>query len=382
VTYKVASAGGLGKLKPFLSLPRLVYANDPSWVAPLISEVCRTLDTARNPYFSGASLRLFVCFKNEAPAARLAIVISRPHERKFGRRTAFFGYFESINDPEAANVLFRTAEDYCRAEGAAIMEGPFNPNHYSELGLQVDRFGTPPAFFQPYNPSYYADLLEGSGFRVSQRFQTMKNEDIGPYLLRRYGPPRELRDKNGFVVRAFRPADAAAELERIREVNNEAFADNWHFLPLSREEYDFSAKYMSLVTRPELIFIAEHRGAPAAVLHCVLDINPLLRRLKGRVGPLGYLGFRLGRRRVRNLIIFTVAIRPPYRHSSVYYLLLRAFQRAAASYETVETTWMSPDNVPALRSAGSLGMRPDKHFAIYEKTLKKKSEGQDHAYAR
>jgi hypothetical protein len=375
VSYTVALADDLGKLKPFLGLPRLIYANDPNWVAPLTSEVRRTLDTRINPHFSRASLRLFVCLKDGAPAARLAVVISRHHRERFGRKAAFFGYFEAKNDPEAAGRLFAEAGDHCRAEGAATMEGPFNPNHYSELGLQIDRFGTPPAFFQAYNPPYYPALLEGAGFRVTRRLQTMKNGDIGPYLLRRYGPPREAREKNGFTVRSFRPGESAADLERIREVNNEAFADNWHFLPLSREEYVFSARYMSLLTKPELVLIAEHRGAPAAVLHCVLDINPLLRKLRGRVRPLGYLGFLRGRRRLRSLIIFSVAIRPAYRHSSVYYLLLQAFHRVAVRYQSVETTWMSPENVPALRAAESLGMTPDKHFAVYEKFLTDKKEG-------
>ncbi len=212
MTYTVASADNPKKLKAFLILPHLIYANDSNWVAPLTSEVCRTLDTRINPYFSRASLRLFVCFRSGTPAARLAVIISRHHEERFGQKTAFFGYLEALNDPEALGRIFSAAEDYCRAEGATTLEGPFNPNHYSELGLQVDRFGTPPAFFQPYNPPYYAELLERSGFRITRRFQTMKNEDISGYLLRRYGPLAEVRGKNGFVVRSFRPHEAAAEL--------------------------------------------------------------------------------------------------------------------------------------------------------------------------
>ncbi len=374
MTYTVASADSPGRLKPFLRLPRLIYDGDPSWVAPLTSEVYRTLDTKVNPYFSRASLRLFVCFRGGAPTARLAVIISRHHQERFHEKTAFFGYFEAENDPEAVARLFEEAEDHCRAEGAAAIEGPFNPNHYSELGLQVDRFGTPPAFFQPYNPPYYPALLSAAGLRAARRFQTMKNDDIGPYLMRRYGPPKEVRERNGFAVRPFQPRRAAVELERIREINNAAFADNWHFLPLSREEYLFCAKYMDLVTKPELVLIAERNGAPAAVLHCVLDINPLLRKFRGRVGPIGYLRFRRGRRRLRRLIIFSVAIRPEYRHSSVYYLLLQAFQRVAARYQSVETTWMSPDNLPALRAAESLGMEPDRHFDIYKRLLADRKE--------
>lgn len=356
-------------MEDFLRLPYGIYQAEPNWVAPLKSEVRRTLDPDRNPYFNQASLQLFVCYKDGRPVSRLALIIDKFHLQKFGRRRAFFGYFESENDPEAVAALFRRAEEHIRFERMESLEGPFSPNYYSELGVQIDRFGTPPAFFQPFNPPYYRALLEKTGFRVEAAFQTMKNDAIGPYLEKRYGPVRGFQDHDGFIVRPFQPRDLEAELTRIRVVNNDAFEGNWHFLPLSAEEYVFSAKYLSLVTKPELIQIVEHRGRPAAVLHCVLDINPLLKRLKGRVSPAKYLRFMIGRRNVRNLIIFTVAIRKEYQHTIVYDLLLQAFRRLASSYRSVETTWLSPDNLPALRAAESLGMIPDKHFAIYEKTL-------------
>ncbi len=125
---------------------------------------------------------------------------------------------------------------------------------------------------------------------------------------------------------------------------------------------------MRLITKPDLVLIAEHHGAPAAVLHCVLDINPLLRKLRGRVAPLGYLGFRWGRRRVQTSSSFPW---PSARSIAILGFLSPAsgFSQAGRALRSVETTWMSPDNVPALRAAETLGMRPDKHFAIYEKSL-------------
>lgn len=370
MTYQVVSVNHPRDRETFLRLPHMIYAGDPNWVAPVTSEVRRTLDVRRNPYFKNASLQLFLCLAGEEPVSRLALVINKLHQDGCGAPTAFFGFFEAKNDPEAMKALIREAEDFCWRHGVRVLEGPFNPNHYSELGIQADRFGTPPAFFQTFNPSYYGPLLEQEGFHVAASFQTMKNDDIGPYLFERYGPPANIPERDGYVVRSFRPRARALELERIREVNNDAFDGNWHFLPLSREEYLFSAKHLSLVTEPKLIQIVEHHGRPVAVLHCVLDINPLLRRLKGRVGPFKYVRFMSDRRKVRNLIIFTVAIKRAYQHSRVYYYLLQAFRRLAEGYRSVETTWLSPENLPALKAAESLGMVPDKHFAIYAKSLK------------
>src|SRR4030065_2549071 len=124
---------------------------------------------------------------------------------------------------------------------------------------------------------------------------------------------------------------------------------------------------MSPVTRPDLVKIVEHNGEPVAVLHCVLDINPLLQRLRGRVGPIKYLRFVRDRKRVRTLIIYTVGIKRKHQHTRVYQLLLQAFCRMARGFAVLEATWVSPDNIPALRAAESLEMKPDKQFGIFEK---------------
>jgi len=367
--YSAAPVSDRKRLDEFLRLPFAIYRGDPLWVPPVIAEVRRTLDPERNPYFANATLRLFVGYRNGTPVARTAIVINSAHHLAFGVRSAFFGFFESANDEAAVRRLFDEAETYCRARGVELLEGPFNPHHYSELGLQIDGFGTAPAFFQPYNPSYYCDLLEKAGFRLSARFQTMKNDDIGNYLNRRFGALAAGPGRNGYTIRSFSLKDRAGDLERIREVNNDAFAANWHFLPLGPEEYAFSAKHMGLVTRPDLIKIVEHRGRPVGVLHCVLDVNPLLRRWKGVPGPVKLIRFLRGRRAVKTIILFTVGIKKEYRLSAVSHLLLAGFRRMAQTFERAETTWLATDNRPALKAAESLGMRPDKHFGIYAKEL-------------
>jgi hypothetical protein len=357
-------------LDDFLRLPFALYRGDPLWVPPVVAEVRRTLDPERNPYFADAALRLFVAYRDGTPAARLAVVISRAHERAFGVRSAFFGFFESANDEDIARRLFDEAEAYGRANGATILEGPFNPHHYSELGLQIDKFGTAPSFFQPYNPAYYGELLEKAGFRAAARFQTMKNDDLETTLFRRFGALTAATCRREYSVRPFSLKSKARDLEFMREVNNDAFAVNWHFLPLSPEEYAFSAQHMELVTRPDFIQFVEFQGRPVGVLHCVLDVNPLLRAWNGTAGPVKLLRFLHGRRAVKTIILFTVAIKEEHRRSHVSQLLLAEFCRMARGFERAETTWLAPDNLPALRAAECLGMREDKHFAVYAKELR------------
>jgi hypothetical protein len=373
MTCRVVSVSSSRQTKDFLRLPFIVYRGDKNWVAPMASEVRRVLDAKRNPYFAQAKLKLFVCYKDGALASRVAIIINRLHQAKFGVRSAFFGFFESIDDLGAVRSLFDEAQKYCRSQGVEQIEGPFNPNHYSELGLQASHFGTEPTFFQPYNPEYYNRLLEDVDFRVSARFHTRRNGNIHEYILSQYGNPRAVDRIGEYTIRPLSKKDLGEELERFREVNNDAFSSNWHFLPLSKEEYLFSAKYLHLVTRPGLVQIVEHKGEPVGVLHCVLDINPLLREINGRAGPIKYIRFIRNRRKIQRLIIFSVGVKKAYQHSVVYKLILSSFCRICMNYKEVETTWLSEENIPAVKASEHVGLKPDKEFVIYKKDLKDSS---------
>lgn len=369
MTYRATPVSSARQMKDFYRMPFIVYDHDPNWVPPITSEVRRVLNVKRNPYFTKTKLKLFVCYKDNGIASRTAIIINRLHQQKMGVKSAFFGFFESIGDVNAVRCLFDEAESYCKSHGMELLEGPFNPNHYSELGLQMNQFGTSPTFFQPYNPDYYSNLLEEAGFQVSARFHSLKNENIREYIFQRYGTRPILHKSGNYTIRSFSRSDSKAEFERIREVYNDAFSSNWHFLPLSKEEYLFSAKYMSLVTRPDLIKIVEHKGEPVAVFHCVLDINPALKKMKGKVGPVKYMRFLLNRRKTRKLILYSVGIKKSYQHSRVYKLLLTTFYQLCVKYNVLETTWTSEENIPAMKAAEHLGLKPDKQFAIFEKYL-------------
>jgi hypothetical protein len=366
--YSTLQVSGRGILGDFLDLPYTLYRNDTNWVAPIRSEVKRTLDPRRNPYFRHAELALFVTYRNSVPAARIAVVISEPHYMKFGTKTAFFGFFESIPHPDAVKNLFESVEDFCSKRGVSVIEGPFNPNHYSELGLQTDGFNTRPVFFQPYNPEYYLQLLKGVGFTVLTEFHTRKNDAAKDFISDRSKSDTSSYS-GGFTARPLRMNNLAAELEIIREVFNDAFSDNWHFLPLTKEEYVFSAKFLRYVTVPDLITIVEKEGDPAAVLQCVLDVNPLIAGLQGRIGPIKYLKYRKGLKKIRRIVIYAVGIRKKYRHSRTYLLLLQSMYRIVQRYPHVETTWMSEHNTDVVRACEDLGLFPDKHFVILQKRL-------------
>lgn len=356
-------------LNDFFDLPFRLYRDDPNWVPPLLSEVKRVLDARKNPYFRGVDLQKFVCYRDKLPVARSIVVINPKHWLKFGQKVAFFGFFESEQDVIAVKHLFGVLEAYCAEQGAELIEGPFNPNHYSELGLLVKNFD-PPAFFEPYNPPYYADLLKESGFepreklhtRIIRYTKTLAGKDITATLKR--------AQKAGFSIRPFNLLHYHADLEWMREVFNDSFDDNWHFLSVSREEYRFLGQSMFLITNPGLVIFVEHEGRPVGVLQFVLNVNPLLKQLNGRLRIGGLLRFVWDRFFIREIVLFAGGIKKEYRQGLAVELFEAALFNLARRYRVVYGTWMSDTNTAAIKAAERVGFVPYRWFEIFQKPVK------------
>lgn len=352
----------------FLSLPSEIYRDDPNWIAPQNSELRRILNQGRNPYFRNASLKIYVCYSDEKPVSRCIMVINRLHWAKWNKKSAFFGFFESINDSNAVRFMFDKIGSECRASGAEFLEGPFNPNHYSELGILTDNFNSSPLFFDTYNPSYYLSLLREAGFTESNRFHTRINKNISSTLSCKYKNSVNHDFKGDITVRKFNVLRFKRDLAILRDINNDAFENNKFFLPLSLKEYMFSAKYLFLVTSPSLILIAEYKGEPVGAVQLVVNFNSLLKGYKGSIMPWDLPSILLKRRNIKELIIYSAGIKKAFRNKRVFSMLLKSAIKIFRNYSSISTTWISDDGLGESLSS-LLEMNPGKHFAIFSKPL-------------
>jgi hypothetical protein len=357
--------------KDFLSIPREVYRNDPNWVAPQESEVRRVLDPVKNPYFRNALLKVFVCYSYDKPTCRSVLVINSLHWMRWNKKSAFFGFFESIDDGRAVSSLFTKLEEESKALGAEYLEGPFNPNHYSELGMLTDNFNSSPAFFETYNPPYYPELLYQTGYSELCRIHTRINNNMKVTLEKYFSGPGSHLDDGGVKIRKFNLLRMKRDLEIMRDINNDSFEDNWYFLPLTKEEYGFSAKFLFLVTRPGMIQFAEYKGRTIGVTQCVIDFNALIKSLRGKIKLWKLPQLFIKRNRLKHLVIFTVGIKKTYQHTQVSAVMINAAMKLFRKYSTVSTTWISSENKVVIHISELFEMEPYKHFSIFSKMLQK-----------
>ncbi|HVO75029.1 MAG TPA: hypothetical protein VMT35_13460 [Ignavibacteriaceae bacterium] len=366
--YKAVTVSTRSALNNFLNLPFKIYKDDKNWVAPVKSEIKRILHPKRNPYFKNATIALFNCYYGNDIRSRVSVVINKIFCEKAKKNIAFFGFFESYNEPDAVKYLFCEVFKYCSYRKIEKLEGPFNPNHYSELGMLYNRFNASPSFFQTYNPDYYNSLLKNLGFEIEKVIHTRRSTNSSEHLVEKFGNKINL-SLPGLSVRSFNLRNFKNDLECLRKIFNDAFSENWHFVPVSREEYLFSSKYMKFVTPPSLIQFVEYEGNPVAAIHFVLDINPALKILKGNAGIFKYLKLTNQIKKIDSAIIFAVGVKKSFRNSKVTQLLFNAAVNTAERFDTLETTWMYDDNKIVNSLAERLGLKKDKEFVIYSKNL-------------
>ena len=160
----VTSVSGRRDLDAFIKLPFRLYRDDPNWVPPLISERVEFLDKERHPFYEHADVKLFMARRNGKPVGTIAATINHRHNEVHEEQVGFFGYFEVLQDREAAEALLETACDWVREQGMTAIRGPETFSQNEEAGLLVDGWNGPPVIMMTYNPPYYVDFIEGAGF--------------------------------------------------------------------------------------------------------------------------------------------------------------------------------------------------------------------------
>ncbi|MFQ5846176.1 MAG: GNAT family N-acetyltransferase [Candidatus Methylomirabilales bacterium] len=353
-------------LHAFLHLPWRIYRGDPHWVPPLLLEQ-RQLLTRQHPFFEKAEIRLFLAREGGEVVGRIAAIVDHHFLESHHEPVAFFGFFECLNDRSATRELFGAVQEFLRGKGMQAIRGPVNPSMHDPCGLLIDGFESAPVFLMPYNPPTYSDLLEEVGCR--------KVKDLLAYTLRIWTdpPPKVLRSaeearRRGIQVRQIDLKRLGDEVRIICELYNTAWQNNWGFTPMTQAEAEWMAKNLRLLIVPSLTLIAEAEGNPIGFLMLLPDYNQAVRHLNGRLGPLGFLKFLWYRRRIRDVRLLLLGMRPAYRGKGVDSLLnLTAFQALKQKgYIQAEISWILEDNWVVLRMAERLGGALYKRYRIYE----------------
>lgn len=373
----IRPVGSRRDLKRFVKVPFHLHRDSPQWVAPLIFERMEFLDRDKNPYFRHAEAEYFVAERDGEPVGRVTAQVDERWDEFQGGGDAMFGFFETADDPAVAAALLDAACEWARARGRSRILGPMDFTTNDEVGILIEGHERRPLILEPWHPPYYQRLVEGQGFGKAMdllmwelQFGQLKEGDrFDPAI--HAAAEKALGDED-IVIRSMRKRDMADEVRRFMDVYNEAWGDNWGFVPITDAEAEFQAKNLKQVLDEEWAFIAEKDGEAIGAGLTLPDINQVLAKMNGRLLPFGWLRFLLGRRKIDQCRVFALGVKHDYHHTGVgagLYLKNLAAGAKPGGIVGGEMGWVLETNGPMNRALEGMGGTVVKKYRLYERAL-------------
>jgi GNAT superfamily N-acetyltransferase len=365
------------ELKRFVKVPFRLHRESEQWVPPLVFERMQFLDRGKNPWFEHGEAEYFLAERDGEPVGRLSAHVDSRWDQYQGGADAMFGFFETAEDPEVARALFDAAVEWAAGQGRERILGPMDFTTNDEIGILIEGFERQPMILQPWHPPYYQRLIEAEGFAKAMdvlmwelRMGELKEgEKFDPSI--HDAAEKALRDE-GITIRNMRKREMAAEVRRFMDVYNEAWGDNWGFVPITDAEVEFQAKNLKQVLDEEWTFMAEKDGEVVGAALTLPDVNQVLAKLNGRLLPLGWARFLLGRRKIDRLRVFALGVKHDYRHTGVAAGLYLEHIKMAAQPDKIhwgEMGWILETNEPMNRAMEGMGGTVVKKYRLYERSL-------------
>jgi hypothetical protein len=365
------------ELKRFVKVPFRLHREHPQWVAPLIFERMQFLDRSKNPFFEHAEAEYLVAEREGEPVGRISVQVDEGWDESQGGSDAMFGFFESAEDEDVVATLFDAATEWARAKGRERILGPMDFTTNDEVGILIEGFERRPMILENWHPPYYQRLIEAEGFGKAMDLLMWELQFGDLKEGKRFDPAihaaaeKALRDE-GVTIRNVRMRNLADEMRSFSETYNEAWGENWGFVPATDAEIEFHAKILKQVLDEDWAYIAEKDGDPVGAALTLPDVNQALARLNGRLLPFGWLRFLLAKRRIDQLRVLALGVKRDYRHSGVAAgLYLKHLETAAqpGTIEGGEMGWILETNEAMNRAMEGMGGKVVKRYRMYERAL-------------
>ncbi|MFY9820739.1 MAG: GNAT family N-acetyltransferase [Thermoanaerobaculia bacterium] len=364
------------ELAQFIDIPWRIdraLGGDPCWVPPLRLGVKAALDP-RHPFWQRNERQLWIAFQEGAPVGRIAAILNREHQEHWRDATGFWGFFETIDQPQVAGALLSAAEAWLLERGCDTAVGPVSPSPHYEMGILTSGFDAPPYLMLTHNPPYYPGLLAGAGYEKAVDLYAYLIPSDGVELAGKVERVGEVLERRwGVTVRTGEMRHFAREAAIIHRLYNASMLGQWGFTPIGESEFAAFAADLKRILDPDLVLFAERRGEPIGFLLALPNLNEIFLRIRdGRLLPFGLLKLLWLRRSVRSARVILIGMLPEWQRRGVGSLLYREIARRLVEkgYADAEMSWVLEDNVLMNRAARLLGGFVHKTYRVYRKGLR------------
>ena len=356
--------------KQFLELPWELYRGDQNWVPPLRTNQAELVGYKKHPFYDHAEGQTFLAVRDGKPCGRVLALINHVHNERFQERRGMFGFFESVDDQEVATGLFDAAKAWFAERDVFLMRGPINPSLNYECGLLIDGFYEPPTFMMTYNHRYYAELIEGYGFRKSQDLYAFIGE-----LEMLAGVDKKLKfvideatRRFGVKMRRLNKKKFRDEVRMFLHIYNESLGGTWGFTPLSAAEIEHLSAGMQHLIVPEMTAVAEVDGRPVASAFGLLDYNPIIKKIDGRLFPFGFLRLMWDRKKIHRVRLISTNVLPEFQRWGLGLVVLHRLLPDGLEWGMTECeySWVLESNDLSYKTLKRGGAKLTKTYRIYD----------------
>jgi GNAT superfamily N-acetyltransferase len=364
---------GRADLKGFIDLPYRLHVGTP-WIPPLKLERYAYLNRKLNPFFKHGDGEYFLARRDGRVVGRISAQYDRNFNSFHGNRWGFFGFFDFEDDQEVVDALLAAAADWLKAQGRDRMVGPFDLIINDECGVLIEGFELEPMIRQPWHPRYYQGRVEAAGLaKAMDVFHwNLRLDDRDTRMLEAL--PRiaqRSHDRHGISIRKMSFWRLGRDLKEFQKIYNAAWSKNWGFSPYDNHDLADLAINYRLIFDKRWFMLAENDKQVVAAAITIPDINQVLKKMKGRLLPLGWWYYLNRKRIITRCRVGFLGVLPEYQHTGVAaQLYIENFDMAAASpIKWGEPGWILETNHSMNRGLEAMGGRVAKRMRIYERLL-------------
>ena len=367
----VASRRGL---REFIELPYRLHATEEQWIPPLRIERRLFLDPRFNAFFKHGEAQLFLARRDGRVAGRISAQIDSAFNEFHGNAWGMFGFLEVEDDLEVLRALLGAAEGWLRERGRDRMVGPMDFTMNDESGVLIEGFEREPLIRQAWHPPYYRRLCEEAGLEKAVdafmwSLHIRGRDKVMPII---WDLAEQLEPKHGIRIRKMSRLHLRRDLDAFAEIYNEAWSRNWGFVPYSKEDLDAYAQELQLVYDRDWFMIAEDgEGKTVGMAITVPDVNQVLKKMNGRLLPLGWWHYLNKRRVIDRCRVGFLGVKPAYQHTGVAAgLYAEHFDMAEMTrVKGGEMGWILETNKAMNRAMEAMGGEIVKKYRVYERVL-------------
>jgi len=378
----IAPVSGKRDFNAFVDVKYRLNKDDPNFVPQLRSEEVELLTPGKNPFFDHARHQFFLARRGEKVVGRISahideLALTEPADKGFGPGTGQWGLLEA-EDAATVQALIATAEDWLRGQGMTRVLAPISMSIWEEPGLLVKGHDHPPTVMMGHHNPAYQGWIESAGYTPAKRLLTYELD------ITREFPPIVQRivaagEKNPRIkIRPVEIKHFAREAAIVIDILNDAWSDNWGFVPFTAREAEYGGKKMTPLIREDLNMVAEFDGEPVAFMLTWSNANEPIKEIGGKLLPFGWIKMLMWLRnpQCNTMRVPLMGVKKEYQNSrlasQLAFMMIEYIRRnAVKSYGATrgEIGWILEDNKGMVAIADAIDSHVNKEYVIYEKAL-------------